>query len=54
MPPRVEIFACTNEEDWAAIVAATTRHFGRLDILVNNAGISGSAGPLKEDADKVA
>ena len=33
----------TNEENWAAVVAATTQHFGRLDVLVNNAGISGSA-----------
>jgi 3(or 17)beta-hydroxysteroid dehydrogenase len=33
----------TREEDWAAVVAATTRHFGKLDVLVNNAGISGSA-----------
>ncbi|HKF47977.1 MAG TPA: SDR family NAD(P)-dependent oxidoreductase [Terracidiphilus sp.] len=33
----------TKEEDWAAVVAATTRHFGKLDVLVNNAGISGSA-----------
>src|SRR5260370_31259978 len=33
----------TKEESWAAVVAATTRHFGKLDVLVNNAGISGSA-----------
>jgi NAD(P)-dependent dehydrogenase (short-subunit alcohol dehydrogenase family) len=33
----------TKEESWATVVAATTRHFGKLDILVNNAGISGSA-----------
>src|SRR5215831_11901273 len=33
----------TKEEDWAAAVAATTRHFGKLDVLVNNAGVSGSA-----------
>jgi len=33
----------TQEEGWAAVVAATTRHFGKLDVLVNNAGISGSA-----------
>jgi NAD(P)-dependent dehydrogenase (short-subunit alcohol dehydrogenase family) len=31
----------TKEERWAAVVAATTRHFGKLDVLVNNAGISG-------------
>ncbi len=29
----------TNEEDWAAGVAAATSEFGRLDVLVNNAGI---------------
>jgi NAD(P)-dependent dehydrogenase (short-subunit alcohol dehydrogenase family) len=40
---RFEELDVTNEENWAAIVAATTRHFGKLDILVNNAGISGSA-----------
>ncbi|MFF5259961.1 SDR family NAD(P)-dependent oxidoreductase [Actinomadura viridis] len=28
----------TDEESWAAAVAATTERFGRLDILVNNAG----------------
>jgi 3alpha(or 20beta)-hydroxysteroid dehydrogenase len=33
----------TDEEGWAAVVAATTRRFGKLDVLVNNAGISGSA-----------
>ena len=33
----------TSEEDWAAVVAAATRAFGRLDVLVNNAGVSGSA-----------
>ena len=33
----------TNEDDWAAAVANTVQHFGKLDILVNNAGISGSA-----------
>jgi NAD(P)-dependent dehydrogenase (short-subunit alcohol dehydrogenase family) len=33
----------TKEDDWAAVVAATTKHFGKLDVLVNNAGISGSA-----------
>src|SRR5271165_292692 len=33
----------TDEENWAAVVAATTRQFGKLDVLVNNAGISGSA-----------
>ena len=29
----------TQEEGWAAVVAATTRHFGKLDVLVNNAGV---------------
>lgn len=33
----------TVEEDWAAAIAATQKHFGKLDILVNNAGVSGSA-----------
>jgi 3(or 17)beta-hydroxysteroid dehydrogenase len=33
----------TNEDSWAAAVAATIAHFGKLDVLVNNAGISGSA-----------
>ena len=40
---RFEPLDVTREEDWAAVVAATTRHFGKLDVLVNNAGISGSA-----------
>jgi NAD(P)-dependent dehydrogenase (short-subunit alcohol dehydrogenase family) len=40
---RFEQLDVTKEEDWAAVVAATTRHFGNLDVLVNNAGISGSA-----------
>jgi NAD(P)-dependent dehydrogenase (short-subunit alcohol dehydrogenase family) len=39
---RFEPLDVTKEESWAAIVAATTRHFGKLDVLVNNAGISGS------------
>jgi len=39
---RFEPLDVTKEEDWAAVVAATTRHFGKLDVL-NNAGISGSA-----------
>src|SRR5207247_77195 len=30
------------EENRAAVVAATTRDFGKLDVLANNAGISGS------------
>jgi 3(or 17)beta-hydroxysteroid dehydrogenase len=33
----------TDEENWKATVAATTRRFGKLNVLVNNAGISGSA-----------
>ena len=40
---RFEALDVTKEDDWAAVVAATTKHFGKLDVLVNNAGISGSA-----------
>jgi len=40
---RFEKLDVTSEESWAAAVAATQRHFGKLDILVNNAGVSGSA-----------
>src|SRR5258705_4333351 len=40
---RYESLDVTREESWAAVVAATTGHFGKLDVLVNNAGISGSA-----------
>jgi 3(or 17)beta-hydroxysteroid dehydrogenase len=40
---RFEKLDVTKEEDWGAVMAATTRHFGKLDVLVNNAGISGSA-----------
>ena len=40
---RFETLDVTKEDNWAAVVAATVRHFGRLDVLVNNAGISGSA-----------
>lgn len=40
---RFEKLDVTNEDDWAAAVAATQRHFGKLNVLVNNAGISGSA-----------
>src|SRR5438552_10384239 len=36
---RFEPLDVTKEESWAAVVAATTRHFGKLDVLVNNAGI---------------
>ena len=39
---RFEKLDVTDEASWAAAVAATRQHFGRLDILVNNAGISGS------------
>jgi len=37
---RFEPLDVTIEESWAAVVAASTRHFGKLDVLVNNAGIS--------------
>ncbi len=37
----------TNEDEWAAAVAATTGAFGKLDVLVNNAGI-GDGSPLAE------
>src|SRR5258705_13238651 len=40
---RYESLDVTKEESWAAVVAAATRHFGKLDVLVNNAGTSGSA-----------
>ena len=40
---RFEMLDVTVEDNWVEVVAATTRHFGKLDILVNNAGISGSA-----------
>jgi NAD(P)-dependent dehydrogenase (short-subunit alcohol dehydrogenase family) len=40
---RFESLDVTNEENWASVVAATIRHFGKLDVLINNAGISGSA-----------
>jgi NAD(P)-dependent dehydrogenase (short-subunit alcohol dehydrogenase family) len=40
---RFEKLDVTDEDNWAAVVAAATRHFGKLDVLVNNAGISGSA-----------
>src|SRR5712672_125526 len=35
---RFEPLDVTKEESWAAVVAATTRHFGKLDLLVNNSG----------------
>ena len=40
---RFERLDVTSEDDWAAVVAATVKQFGKLDVLVNNAGISGSA-----------
>ena len=40
---RFEALDVTEEENWAAVVAAATGHFGKLDVLVNNAGISGSS-----------
>ena len=40
---RFERLDVTNEENWAAVVAATVQHFGKLTVLVNNAGVSGSA-----------
>jgi NAD(P)-dependent dehydrogenase (short-subunit alcohol dehydrogenase family) len=40
---RFERLDVTSEERWAAVISATTQHFGKLDVLVNNAGISGSA-----------
>ena len=40
---RFEPLDVTEEESWAAVVAAAIRHFGKLDVLVNNAGVSGSA-----------
>jgi NAD(P)-dependent dehydrogenase (short-subunit alcohol dehydrogenase family) len=40
---RFETLDVTEEDNWRAVVAASTRHFGKLNVLVNNAGISGSA-----------
>ncbi len=40
---RFEKLDVTSEANWAAVVAATVKAFGKLDVLVNNAGISGSA-----------
>jgi 3(or 17)beta-hydroxysteroid dehydrogenase len=33
----------TDEANWADVVEATLRHFGKLHVVVNNAGVSGSA-----------
>jgi NAD(P)-dependent dehydrogenase (short-subunit alcohol dehydrogenase family) len=43
---RFETLNVTNEENWALVLGATMRHFGKLDALVNNAGISGNARTL--------
>jgi short-subunit dehydrogenase involved in D-alanine esterification of teichoic acids len=32
---RFEPLDVTKEDNWAAVVAATTKHFGKLDVLVN-------------------
>jgi 3(or 17)beta-hydroxysteroid dehydrogenase len=37
------------ESQWAAVIAATDKAFGRLDVLVNNAGVSGK-GSLADTA----
>jgi len=37
------------ESQWAAVMEATQKTFGRLDVLVNNAGVSGK-GPLADTA----
>jgi 3(or 17)beta-hydroxysteroid dehydrogenase len=39
------------EKDWAAVIAATIRTFGRLDVLVNNAGISSRSSLLDTTLD---
>ena len=36
---RFEKLDVTDEDNWAAIVSAATRAFGKLDVLVNSAGI---------------
>src|SRR5262249_7508968 len=37
------------EAQWAAVMDATRKAFGRLDVLVNNAGVAGK-GPLADTA----
>ena len=36
------------EDDVESLVAATTKHFGRIDCMFNNAGILGAVGPVAE------
>ena len=36
------------EGDVESLVAATTKHFGRIDCMFNNAGILGAVGPVAE------
>lgn len=36
------------EDDIESLVAATTKHFGRIDCMFNNAGILGAVGPVAE------
>ncbi len=38
----------TADRDWAEMVAATLRHFGRIDVVVNNAGWTHRNKPLLE------
>jgi 3-oxoacyl-[acyl-carrier protein] reductase len=47
----------SKDADWAAIVEATVRTFGRLDVVVNNAGVSHKNQPMldvdEEEFDRV-